>query len=472
MSVPKGSQVAPRSTLVWGRERVENGVRAPHRAALEELGDPTDVARFLALQPEFRGATDGFHGYGATGPGDKALIVTDTHYDPQVPELVAMALEEQGAVVDLLRLDAGPDREFREDDEFDAMMRRVSWTEWPRRYEGVHWVEELAAKRGYDLLVMGRGGPGPIWPTPFRYEQIPWFDLSQLTSPANTFPVEVNVRINQELHRVFMEDATGGSARLRDSEGTDVEWSYFDEYYTKDHPWIRPDPVWGHIFAHPVPPLIPRADARGVVAGTLNHFSRPFPRVEAHIEAGALVQLDGGGLFGDSWRSLLDQTRDVQYPCFPRPGLFWLFEVAIGTNPKVVPVPPERMKYLSSGGVEKERNRAGAIHVGIGTNWRDEYEDWAVERGLPHGHLHVHLFFATLDITTKDNRHIRVIDDGHLTLLDDPRIRDVASKYGDPDEVLSEAWTPRVPGISVGGSYESDYAAHPAEWVYTGMRDA
>ena len=31
---------------------------------------------------------------------------------------------------------------------------------------------------------------------------------------------------------------------------------------------------------------------------------------------------------------------------------------------------------------------------------------------------------------------------GHLTVLDDPEVRRVAAKYGDPDELLREDWIP------------------------------
>jgi hypothetical protein len=35
-----------------------------------------------------------------------------------------------------------------------------------------------------------------------------------------------------------------------------------------------------------------------------------------------------------------------------------------------------------------------------------------------------------------------VIEDGHLLALDDPRVRQIAEKYGDPDELLREDWIP------------------------------
>ena len=58
-----------------------------------------------------------------------------------------------------------------------------------------------------------------------------------------------------------------------------------------------------------------------------------------------------------------------------------------------------------------------------------------------------------------------MIEKGHLTALDDPEIRKLAAQYGDPDELLQEAWVPAVPGINVEGDYFQDYANNPAPWI-------
>ena len=50
-----------------------------------------------------------------------------------------------------------------------------------------------------------------------------------------------------------------------------------------------------------------------------------------------------------------------------------------------------------------------------------------------------------------------------MTSLDNAEVRALASRYGDPDRILSNAWMPEVPGINAPGRYE-DYAANP--WKY------
>jgi hypothetical protein len=43
-----------------------------------------------------------------------------------------------------------------------------------------------------------------------------------------------------------------------------------------------------------------------------------------------------------------------------------------------------------------------------------------------------------------------------LTGLDDPEIRELAARNGDPDEILREAWIPKIPGINIEGDYWAD----------------
>jgi len=120
---------------------------------------------------------------------------------------------------------------------------------------------------------------------------------------------------------------------------------------------------------------------------------------------------------------------------------------------------------LSSGGFEWERRRSGVIHMGFGTRWRGPEEVWAGERGLVYGHLHVHLLFPTYEVTSRQGRKTKVIDNGRLVALDDPEVRKLAAKYGDPDDLLSEDWIPKIPGINAPGSYD-EYARDPLPHIY------
>lgn len=436
--------------------------RSEPRPASVDLADLMPLARALASWRENRDSHVGFVGYGRTRPGDKVLIAVDREYDPAVPAAIAAALREKGARVDILTVDLGErDKEFDALDEIRAIMRREPWEKNPRRWEGLPDVEEFAARRGYDLLIHGKGGPIPK--TPYRYEQIPWLQAEHLLQRATTYPLDLHLLINQKTWQIIWEKGRGGRARLIDAEGTDLAWTYWEEYYDGSRYGFCASPRNGHLFSHPVPPIVAREDARGVVAGTTSHFSRAFPRIEVELEGGQVVKITGGGAYGDAWRDLYEESKNTHYPCFPRPGLFYLWEAAIGTNPKILR--PSRIERHSSGGFEWERRRSGVIHMGFGTMWRSDEERWAGEKGLLYGHLHVHLLFPTLVVTAKDGADYVVIEKGRLAALDDPEVRALAARYGDPDEILKEDWVPQIPGITLPGSYE-EYARDPGKWIY------
>jgi hypothetical protein len=73
--------------------------------------------------------------------------------------------------------------------------------------------------------------------------------------------------------------------------------------------------------------------------------------------------------------------------------------------------------------------------------------------------------FATFEGKTQDGARLKVIDKGRLTALDDPEIRKVASRYGNPDDLLQEIWIPALPGVNVEGDYLRDYGRSPFEWI-------
>ncbi|HWP35474.1 MAG TPA: hypothetical protein VNM66_07750 [Thermodesulfobacteriota bacterium] len=420
------------------------------------------AARALASWPERRTGHVGFVGFGKTVAGDKVLIAVDREYDPEVPEAIARALREKGARVDILWLDLGdPDKTFDYLDEVRVTMRREPWEQNPRRWEGIPFVEEFAARRGYDLLIHGKGGPVPA--TGYRYEQIPWLKAEQLACPSATYPLELHELINRKTWEIIWTKGRGGRARLTDPEGTDITWTYWEEYYDGSRYGFCETPREGHLHSHPVTPIIAKEDAAGVVAGTTSHFARAFPRIEVELEGGQVVRVRGGAGYGDAWRELLEEGRRIHYPCFPRPGLFYLWEAAIGTNPKIRR--PAGIERHASGGFEWERRRSGVIHMGFGTRWRGPEERWAGSRGLLYGHLHIHLLLPTLVVTAKDGTEYTVIRNGRLTALDDPDVRQLAARYGDPDELLTEDWIPQIPGITCPGSYEA-YARDPAAWIY------
>lgn len=445
------------------RDVVPDPVEAGPAGGVErviELGDLLEIARRIARQDEVRRTAAGFIGYGATRPGDRVLIGVDSQTDPDLTHAVAGALREMGASVDVVVAQVEDDRAFDDVDEIRVAMRRQPWVEAPRRWEGTPWIEDLARTRGYDLLIHGKGGAIPK--VEHRYEGFPWVVKDHFSAAVNLFPRDLHRLINERTWSRITDNA-GARLLLTDPEGTDLGLTILEAPFRDG---TRHDyglsPKWGHLMAHPPTPIGRDDDTSGVIAGTLNHFSRPFPRIEVEVDRARMTGIRGGGAYGAAWRELEDESRATQYPCFPDPGLFWIWEIAIGTNPKIAR--PANIRSLSSGGFEWERRRAGIIHCGLGTRWRSSEEVWAGERHLLYGHLHVHLMSPTL-VVQAPARDIPVIVDGRLAAYDDAEVRELAARYGDPDELLHDDWIPSIPGITVPGDYAA-YAADPAVWIY------
>jgi hypothetical protein len=422
--------------------------------------------RPIMAQRQVRRSAAGFVGYGGIQAGERILLGVDNHYSRIVVEAVVRALRDAGARVDVIETDLGPDREFDELDEIRAIIRRASFLDEPRRWEGPRWIEEKALRERYDLLILGKGGGPPAadgpYPTPARYEAIPWLQPEHLASEANTYPLDLHMLINEKTWAPIAQLGRGGRVHLTDPEGTDISWTLLADGWAPGQAFARRI-HWGHLHAHTTTPVPALTDASGVVAGTTAHFARPFPQIRVHVDQGQVRSVEGGGQYGDAWRDLDRETRTVHYPVFPRPGLFWLVEAAIGTNPKISR--SSNIRCLSSGGTEWERRRSGVLHLGFGTFWRDKGEEWAMAQGIPYGHLHVHQLFATLDVTTPAGETHRIIDRGRLTAFDDPDVRSLAGQRGDPDRLLTESWVPEMPGVTAPGSIE-DYLRDPASVVY------
>jgi len=401
---------------------------------------------------------------------EKVLLVEKATDDPAVTAALVQAMSERGASVDVFHIDA-PNRALEYLDEFRGLMHNVPGIERDHAFDvwqgRMKWLEDVAVKQGYSLLIQGEGGPLPQLDGT-RYEGIPWYHRA--TFPAAGFPWPLWDQINKTAWSPIWAKGKNATVRLTDPEGTDLSFTLKGEHWDPQHP-VRTgsrrrftDQYYlGHLYGYPTPPYDPTPDVNGVVAGTLNHYGRPFPHCRVHVEGGQVVRVEGGGEYGEKWREVLHDTRDIQYPEYPGPGLFWLWECAIGTHPKMVR--PPYAFTLAGHAAMFERLSSGYIHMGFGTANGNPSEAWAEERGLPWGHLHIHLQLPTYTLTTTEGEEITVIEKGRLSALDDPSVIEVASQIGDPEELLQRAWIPPLPGSTVPGDYWGDYANAPDQWL-------
>ncbi len=304
----------------------------------------------------------------------------------------------------------------------------------------------------------------------------------ELMNKASTFPGDV-WKLAEE--RVIEPFAWVDRVEASDPEGTRMSFELTAEQariwgsaaYLQGHLFLSPYQATGRFpyssVEYPAlqkkwnPPLLIKVN--GVFAGTNNHTGA-FPRIEVHVKDGYVTEVRGGGTLGELWREFLKypNINELNYPYQDRPGYWWFYEAGLGTNPKFFKRPDENIV----GNNLSERNNAGVIHWGFGGSVVHDPDapteskawiDFPKQHGLPKDHWwHIHNTLLTYKVRVRGTKNtwITLIDKGEMTAFRSPEIRALASRYGDPSEVLAEDWVPHLPGITAPGRYE-DYAKDP-----------
>lgn len=467
--------------LVWGTQQataqmkyVPGEYRAPRypqlkaHYTLEELAAMADELVRRPPQSAFLTA-----GYGIR-PGYKALIVVPGSFDDQVLEAVVLAIQKAGGTADIIKQYgklADPNYHPIEhaDREANSVARPpdVDLADFNAPGTGINRdvIFDLANNKGYNILAYGAGGPHNPIKIPWNY--IFWDTLDKFVTSVG-FPMEIQNAIDKAAWALATQ---GVKFHASDPEGTDMTWT------VRPQAWKEAQNTYGFQIVHeghlsPLPlgegiDSFMANDATGVIAGTINHAG-PFPHLRVSVNQGSVGSAEGGGRYGQLVNMIVDKWSDTQLPGHPGPGVNKLWEVAIGTNPKGI-----RTKSYENVGGSWERSRSGVIHWGFGsrtgfvmerlmpTEWADFHE----KNDVPSGHIHIHTYFTTMDLTTASGEVKRLIDKGRLTVLDDPQVRQVAAKYGDPDELLQEVWIPGMPGINVPGNYMEEYGKDPVSYI-------
>jgi hypothetical protein len=448
--------------------------RYPKLPQVKSAEDLLDIARIVVKSPSRRETLR--PGYGVKA-GEKVLMVIPSGFSPLVRDALAMAIREAGAQLDILQLQSqgfNPEeaRGGAKEGVQDGTVEATNMLE-PRRGGGGgggsgQKVMALGNGGGYDMIIEGSGGPQPV--SKFRWERIPWDSVEKFIISAG-FPGEVQDLVDQKIWDALKNAKT---VHITDPEGTDLRWSVKPEHFAKlkeeyDDPIYPPgtyDVVKrGHLSLTPLFLAMQDGDAEGTIGGTINHAG-VFPNVKLHLSKNHVQRAEGGGRYGETINAALKKWAHVQYPGFPGPGIGWFIEAALGTNPRRSRVTTQ----IEGEGMSWERGRSGVIHFGIGVatpvtaSHTPEVRKKVSEEGIPGGHFHIHTYFNTIEIESNDGKKIKVADKGRITFLDDPDVRKLAAKYGNPDELLTEAWIPAVPGINAPGSYE-EYAKDPARFI-------
>ncbi len=237
----------------------------------------------------------------------------------------------------------------------------------------------------------------------------------------------------------------------------------FIQYPVQENKWLPPIQV---------------TTANGIIASSNSHASN-HPRMEIHFENGYVKKIKGGGLYGDGFRLWLSypNINETTWPFQKNPGFWWLFEAGTGTNPKYFKHPGEML----IGSNLSERNAGGVIHWSFGAEVKNGPEvdkeksarspsalEFGKENNLPIGHaMHNHVLMPTYQMRLRDSGNwVIAIEHGQIMASRDPEVRAIASRYGNPDDILRRDWIPELPGITTPGNYNDDYASDPGtHWI-------
>lgn len=284
--------------------------------------------------------------------------------------------------------------------------------------------------RGYEQFIP----KDQMWKA--RVIRTPFYTRYQLASSWVDYPDDLFRAIGE---KVWKKMVAGKKWKLTDEWGSNLEWTV-DAKHWEDMPSTRgtssneiPNASYVHPNVRPVMSAVP--DMKGVLV-TRTLSEGPITEIKIFIDKANVTRVEGGGRAGEWFREALQRYGNLQFPGFPGPGVGWVEEVALGTHPKA----SAALGGVCGLGWGENRRRSGVVHIGIGSTRNRETREALMKgtSGLPRGeHRDFQLAFPTLWIDGE-----KIIDKGHLTILDDPELRKVAAKYGNPDELLREEWIP------------------------------
>jgi len=356
---------------------------------------------------------------------------------------------------------------------------------WLDKNPGVDWIVWRSGGRGNTRRLLDQHADKYLG-------SYTYFDLYDLMSQAPAFPADVWRQVETKtieplafVDRVEVADPEG-TAFGYDVEAEEAK-SWAAGVYQQGHLYMFPAQGTGRFpyskieyprltgsYIKPVQP-----EVTGVIASTTSHAAS-HPRVEIHVRNGRIAEIKGGGLYGEGLRLLQTYpgSQDKQWPLSPKPGYWWLYEAGMGTNPKYFKHPAEVLEGINL----SERNVAGVVHWAFGAevamgpdtpgDWDPKTIAFSEQNALPMGHsMHNHNTLPTFQVRIRDlDQWVTLVEHGGLKSLEDVGVRALASRYGNPAQILARDYVTALPGVNAPGSYD-DYARNPGAYWTKWARD-
>jgi hypothetical protein len=409
---------------------------------MPQVREPTSAEDILpALQTVVtRTPQRGFNEGLSLKPGDRVFIITDSTIDPILPEAFGEAIRDAGGHADVVNLEGYP----LMDDPIE-LVDGPNTTNW---YP--NWVWE-GAKQADVLLCLAffkfphtpklpwgrtaRDAGFTLKARPIQWELPP----DMLLSSSLTYPLEVWDAIDLKTWEMM-----GGARRIEISgeNGTHLTFDLTQEDWDRMPGRAESEEEGGRVSDLPYTPghqFIPFPRARALEGEIMIQsltFGGPVDPTRLTVEGRQITKVEGQGSFADKLRHSFEVDKDRKWPGLPGPGTNWVSTFAMCTNPKYRRSPG----FVNARGSARVHSwclghrRSGFLHASIGAGLVGD--DHKIIR-------HFDMMFPNL---VADGRP--VIEDGHLLALDDPEVRAIAERYGDPDELLREDWVPdRKTGI-------------------------
>jgi hypothetical protein len=320
-------------------------------------------------------------------------------------------------------------------------------------------------------------------------------NVYDLQSQMSTYPGDVWQLAEEQLleplvyvDRIEITDPEGSNLHADITEDMAQRWAA--GAYQRGHLYMFPNQATGRFgysfvnypaFQQKWLPREPIARIEGVLAGTQGHGGF-FPRWEIFFKNGFISDVKGGGAQGAALKEFLQYPglNDLTFPYHNQPGYWYLYEIAFGSHPKSFRHPGV---MADTGNTSPERVRSGVIHWGLGIRlWHDpdapteskKWREFTEQHNVAFDHgWHTQTYFTTYKVRLRNaNKWVNILDKGHMTSLDNPEVRALASRYGDPNYLLTEDWIPEVPGINAPGDYMKDYAQKPGDYAFKVMERA
>jgi hypothetical protein len=273
-------------------------------------------------------------------------------------------------------------------------------------------------------------------------------------APWAEYPRELELAIIEKVLEMLPQRRT--RVHVTDPEGTDFtyddNWAWYIQAWEKGQRSLNAGSV--HVTGSPIQYL----NAEGVFVSRDLHLGPLAEPIAIYFQDSKITRVEGGGEVGDYVRDELDRLKDKVFVTTegfgvpgPRPlkGVGWLEETAFMTHPKWIRVPDygeagRQSSFSTAFNNWVGMGRSGVYHVAIGMSESTAWGPAQMPSTERDWHIDFLNYFATL--TVGDTV---LIKDGRLVVLDDPEIREIASRYGDPDELLREDWIPAIPGVNV-----------------------